>query len=737
MLRFISNLAGPIFAKEMVEVARRKRYYFNRLLYGAALLVAIAIVWQENYWLRNQQSVGQIEAMARVAQEIFIAICVVQYGAVFLLVPLFVAGLIAGERESNSLELLFTTSLLDREIVLGKLASRLSIMALLILCGVPVINLILLFGGVDPVAVFRTEMATLLAMLYAGSITIYFSSISKTPTTALVRSVWWMAVWLLGLPILSVMLVELFDISERDPAFVIVWGQAFINPIFLFAVSLEPSLHRQVSNYLGAWFFPCAFLPILGVCSVLLWRSVVRLRMPPTLFFKLANRWHPLAWLARQRQKRLSERDALRRLRAERLAGTIAVRNPLWLRARWTPVYDREGHIVRIQRLGCWAAALFLSMLPWGWSDWPPSKSVIMWPLSFLVATLASWLLLRKMKWSATAWQLAIWLNVAAVIAPCLIYPPRAWSDENLAVVFLVPTWIGVFVLTGILGSTSLVGDRRRGFLELVLISPLSPREILSGTVLAVMQHLTTAFLLVTAVTAWFCYFDAIPITAAAGSLLTGLLFSANILLLGTMCSLSAERTPQAVIPTVFVGAMFGVGLMFVTALFQELTVPLMLFVLSVGGLGFWFWSRHSSNPTAIAGLHFCLLLGLILVAAIFNSQNSLFSGGRGNADSVMFGTNPLGMIVGQIDDHWIDRYFRSGFLPCIWLAMSISLVLAWRWTIRNFDRIAGRTSEAGLQLARRMIPVVEILPAAANAGRIAAPLAPANLIAETPTETP
>ena len=37
MLRFLSALLGPIFAKEMVEMSRRKRYYFNRVLYGLVL----------------------------------------------------------------------------------------------------------------------------------------------------------------------------------------------------------------------------------------------------------------------------------------------------------------------------------------------------------------------------------------------------------------------------------------------------------------------------------------------------------------------------------------------------------------------------------------------------------------------------------------------------------------------------------------------------------------------------
>src|SRR5262245_54648051 len=47
MLRILSLLMGPIFAKEMVEMARRKRYYLNRVLYGLVLLFTLLIVYKE------------------------------------------------------------------------------------------------------------------------------------------------------------------------------------------------------------------------------------------------------------------------------------------------------------------------------------------------------------------------------------------------------------------------------------------------------------------------------------------------------------------------------------------------------------------------------------------------------------------------------------------------------------------------------------------------------------------
>src|SRR5437588_1412618 len=134
------------------------------------------------------------------AQELFQAVSGVQYGAVFLFVPLFLCGVIASEREERTLDLLFTTRLSDREIVLGKLGSRLAVVVLLVLFTLPVTSLVMLFGGVDPQAIWRALACTLLAAFYAGAHAIYFSTLTKSAMGALVRTYWWLAVWLIGVP---------------------------------------------------------------------------------------------------------------------------------------------------------------------------------------------------------------------------------------------------------------------------------------------------------------------------------------------------------------------------------------------------------------------------------------------------------------------------------------------------------------------------------------------------------
>ncbi|HEV3202729.1 MAG TPA: hypothetical protein VGY77_00030, partial [Gemmataceae bacterium] len=50
MLRWLAAIAGPIFAKELVEMGRRKRYFINRIFYGLVLLFSLYVVWESNRW---------------------------------------------------------------------------------------------------------------------------------------------------------------------------------------------------------------------------------------------------------------------------------------------------------------------------------------------------------------------------------------------------------------------------------------------------------------------------------------------------------------------------------------------------------------------------------------------------------------------------------------------------------------------------------------------------------------
>src|SRR5207245_3890613 len=105
-------------------------------------------------------------------------------------------------------EMLFTTQLTDREIVLGKLVSRVTVLVILIFCALPIMSLIMFFGGIDPAALWRVLASTLLAILFTGAFAIYFSAVTRSPMGALVRTYCWLAIWLLAVPLTSILILE-------------------------------------------------------------------------------------------------------------------------------------------------------------------------------------------------------------------------------------------------------------------------------------------------------------------------------------------------------------------------------------------------------------------------------------------------------------------------------------------------------------------------------------------------
>jgi ABC-type transport system involved in multi-copper enzyme maturation permease subunit len=273
MLRLLGLFLGPMFAKEMVEMSRRKRYYFNRILYGCVLLLTLFIVWEEYRWRLGQGGRASIRAQAQMAEHFFNAVICIQFSAVFLFVPLFLCGVVSSEREEHTLDLILTTQLSDREIVLGKLTSRMAALVFLILSGLPVLSLIMFFGGIDPVCLALTTLATLAALLFTSAHAIYFSTITKSPTGALVRTYWWLLVELIILPYAICLPIAAFVHEFARPIrdTVLAWMSGvllFTNPIGPFVVALNPYLYNEIESYasgivgddLAEWFFPSLLL---------------------------------------------------------------------------------------------------------------------------------------------------------------------------------------------------------------------------------------------------------------------------------------------------------------------------------------------------------------------------------------------------------------------------------------------------------------------------------------------
>jgi ABC-type transport system involved in multi-copper enzyme maturation permease subunit len=222
------RLFGPVLFYDLVRTGRRTRNILLRCFYALALLLMLYTVYSEHAanvenLLRNgnrvyYSSAGPFESavslqqlmakeMAKFAESFFIMFMEVQFIGVFLLTPAFAAGAIAEEKDRRTLEFLLATDLDNREIILGKLVSRLLSLVLLVLTGLPILSLVQFFGGVDPDLVLSGFAATGLTMLSLAGVSILASVYTKKPRDAIVLT-YLIVVAYLGLSALGRLLIS-------------------------------------------------------------------------------------------------------------------------------------------------------------------------------------------------------------------------------------------------------------------------------------------------------------------------------------------------------------------------------------------------------------------------------------------------------------------------------------------------------------------------------------------------
>ncbi len=88
----------------------------------------------------------------------YLALLAAQFALIILIAPAMSAGAVAGERERQTLDLLLVTNTGSFRIVAGKVMESFAMLGLLIVCGLPVMSLCLLTGGVTITYILMGEL---------------------------------------------------------------------------------------------------------------------------------------------------------------------------------------------------------------------------------------------------------------------------------------------------------------------------------------------------------------------------------------------------------------------------------------------------------------------------------------------------------------------------------------------------------------------------------------------------
>ncbi len=347
----IDWLTGPILDKELRVSSRRRRNYVLRSAYVLCLLFFIVMAWI-NWTAYAGGGVAGFRAsrMAEAGKSIILTVTWFQFIAAQLIAIVMLSNSISDEIRRGTLSVLMATPINSVQIVLGKLFSRLLQLFGLLGISLSTLAVVRVFGGVQWTYVVASLFITLTAVLFAASLSLFFSIRARRPYSVIL--------------IMLIILVFQYGVALLSMAFFRGAG-----PVLALVTLANPFAAMFQASSTSVWQMPtvpspvswgvhCLFMLLMSIA--ILTAAVLRMRRS-----MLTTAFAPVRARKTSRLKNLVNRFFLgqRRPRTKHPADAIKTSPLIWKelgRPFWPPSAGEAGALV-ILSLG-----LILGSLFWG-----------------------------------------------------------------------------------------------------------------------------------------------------------------------------------------------------------------------------------------------------------------------------------------------------------------------------------------------------------------------------------
>ncbi len=250
---------NPVALKELRGRMRGARAFvvmtvFLLLVSGFAVLIYLLAASTSLYGVSTQSG--------RIGQSLFLGVVGLELFLITGIVPAFTSGSITGERERQTYDLLRTTLITPRALVLGKLGSALAYVLLLLLAAIPLQGVAFLFGGIGEGELILAFVILMVTAIALGSFGVYFSARSRRTQVANIATYGVAMMIMIGFPLMLLIIslvIGAFDASlfggNQPPAVealltYIIGGLICTNPMATAAVTWQ----LLVSNHHVGYF---------------------------------------------------------------------------------------------------------------------------------------------------------------------------------------------------------------------------------------------------------------------------------------------------------------------------------------------------------------------------------------------------------------------------------------------------------------------------------------------------
>jgi ABC-type transport system involved in multi-copper enzyme maturation permease subunit len=159
--------ANPILLRVVESGGKRRRDLIIRCAYLGLLVFVVIFSLMSTGGSAGSASLSDL---AKESAGIFQSMSYLQLGLVALLAPIFTAGAITQEKDSQTYDILLSTPLTNGQIVLGSLLSRLFFVVALLISGIPVFSITQIFGGVAISSIVKSFLIAAATAFVTGAL---------------------------------------------------------------------------------------------------------------------------------------------------------------------------------------------------------------------------------------------------------------------------------------------------------------------------------------------------------------------------------------------------------------------------------------------------------------------------------------------------------------------------------------------------------------------------------------
>jgi ABC-type transport system involved in multi-copper enzyme maturation permease subunit len=266
---------GPIFAKELRVSSRRKRTYFLRVLYLAALLLSLLLAYTSVHHSYGPSGVAaRVQEQGNLGNSFFFGFSIFCFVAMCAICPILTSTAISSERLGKTLSVLLMTPINGWQIIAGKLFSRLLIALTLIGLSLPVLALVRLLGGVELSQMIGVLCLCTCTALSTAALGLFLSTFLNRSYVVILLSYGLILIHYMFVPMILMMLMSA---GRRGPPRMDVFG--VISPFLSILFVAEPMFtfgSTWATTWIGASLLQLLEAAGLVVCSALVLRRIAR-----------------------------------------------------------------------------------------------------------------------------------------------------------------------------------------------------------------------------------------------------------------------------------------------------------------------------------------------------------------------------------------------------------------------------------------------------------------------------